>query len=76
MMIYVLAENHRHFEYWCRISGINPRDSKTVRYVLNRETLMGVDGKNCIFIFYETWRFHPNAMELKAMVEIIKKSSS
>lgn len=62
--ILVLAENHRHFIHWCKISGLDPRK---VHYINDVRDIYGVD-PDSIFIFYETWRNRSDANELMRAV--------
>lgn len=69
--IYVLAANRQHFDYWCKISGINPR-SKDIVYVNDSKQLLGIDPRSAIFVIYETWMDHPNSAELYNRVGMLK----
>src|SRR6185503_8790813 len=73
-MIYVLAENYRHFVHWCNISGLNP-NGNDARYVSEPHKLWGVNADNNTFIYYETWRNHPNATELNSQIVRIQAIS-
>ena len=75
MRTYVLAKNYQHYAYWCRISGISPNDPN-FRYVQDPSTLFGVSGDEANFIFYETWREHPQASRLYAEVRMAKMKGS
>lgn len=65
--LYVLAANYQHFKTWCQISGIDPTQA---RYVSSPEILRGIDGRNAIFVYCETWMQHPQATEIANMVDI------
>jgi len=69
--IYVIAANRVHVDHWCRISGLNSRNDAII-YVSSPKLLYGVDPDSAIFIFYETWRDHPNAHEIEQQVINIK----
>lgn len=71
MRLYVLAESYRHFVYWCEISGINPRDTKRAVYIGLPEQLQGIRASADQFIFYETWRNHPQATLLAEYVRVV-----
>lgn len=64
---YVLAENHQHFVHWCRISGFSPEDPH-VQYVASPKTIRGINPRLSEFIFYETWRNHPQSDVFNAIV--------
>lgn len=68
---YVLAANYQHFRHWCRSNGINP-NSQNYRYVDSEWTLMGVSAENAEFVFYETWREHPKAIEIHDRIMMIE----
>lgn len=60
-MIYIGAQNYRHFIEWCRQTETNPRE---VRYVESPQRLMGIDPNTFEFIAYETFPYHPQAHEI------------
>lgn len=67
--IYVMAANYRHFSYWCHSNGIF-NFNEHVTYVARPETLWGVIGEESQFIFYETWRQHPQAAAIYTEYQI------
>jgi len=59
MKTYVFAGNRRHFEVWCRLNNIDPRNPTFV-YVAHPIQLAGLTLDDAKFEYYETWREHPN----------------
>lgn len=68
---YVLAKNYQHFQYWCRSNGVNP-NSQYYRYVDSERTLLGLSAEEAEFVFYETWREHPDYKAIRDRVFIIE----
>jgi len=68
---YVLAKNYMHFRTWCRENDISPNIGNA-RYVAGPEMLMGIDANKIEFVYYETWREHPQAQEMDELIQQAK----
>lgn len=68
---YVLAANHQHFLFWCRQNNIDHRSSN-VRFVSNVSQIAGLEPDYAEFIYYETWRQHPQSAELEMYIKMIE----
>lgn len=71
MRTYVFAANYQHFGHWCRISGIS-KGNPNYQYVSSIEKLLGLSAEDAQFIFYETWREHPDSERLYQQYRIIE----